>query len=204
MRKKRHYIWCMPPQHQEDISVGVGIRQCVQLVTDIRRCSTFDQRLCWSTFVSNHSGQMELKWHLRMSLTLFEKLLSFIWKSLEVDSAMVQLRGGVIIPEIALYCTLCYLAGGSYTDIFFVGISKLSFYHVVWKTMYAIVRCEYLQIIWPETKELAVQSAAGFSSISTNHAMTECVAVLDGYHMEITTPPKKEVHNVKSYFSGHY
>ena len=34
--------------------------------------------------------------------------------------------------------------------------------------------------------------------------MTECVAVLDGYHMEIATPPKKEVKNVKSYFSGHY
>ena len=61
---------------------------------------------------------MELKRHLRMLLTSFEKLLSFIRKSLEVDSAMAQLRGGVIIPEIALYCTLCYLAGGSYTDIF--------------------------------------------------------------------------------------
>ena len=53
-------------------------------------------------------------------------------------------------------------------------------------------------------KELAVQSVAGFSSISTNRVMTECVAVLNGYHMEIVTPPKNEVHNVKSYFSGHY
>ena len=61
---------------------------------------------------------MELKRHLHMSLTLFEKLLFFIRTSLKVDSAMVQLRGGVIIPEIALYCTLRYLAGGSYTDIF--------------------------------------------------------------------------------------
>ena len=34
--------------------------------------------------------------------------------------------------------------------------------------------------------------------------MTECVAVLDSYHMAIATPPKKEVHNIKSYFSGHY
>ena len=34
--------------------------------------------------------------------------------------------------------------------------------------------------------------------------MAECVAVLNGYHMAITTPPKKEVHNVKSYLSGHY
>ena len=50
---------------------------------------------------------MELKWHLHMSLTLFEKLLSFIRTSLKV-----------IIPEIALYCTLRYLAGGSYMDIF--------------------------------------------------------------------------------------
>ena len=49
--------------------------------------------------------------------------------------------------------------------------------------MYAIVRCEDLQITWPDTKELAVQSAAGFSSISTNRVMTECVAVLDGYHI---------------------
>ena len=87
---------------------------------------------------------------------------------------------------------------------FFVGISKSSFYRVIWKTMYAIVRCENLQILWPNTKELAVQSAEGFSTISTNRVMTECVAVLDGYHMEIATPPKKEVQNVKSYFSGHY
>ena len=117
---------------------------------------------------------------------------------------MAQLRGGVIIPEILLYCTLRYLASGSYTDIFVVGISKPSFYRVVWKTMYAIVRCKNLQIMWPDTKELAVQNAAGFSSISTNRVMTECVAVLDGYHMKIATPPKKEVHNVMSYFSGHY
>ena len=117
---------------------------------------------------------------------------------------MAQLQGGVIIPEISLYCTLHYLASGSYTDIFVVGISKPSFYHVGWKTMYAIVRCENLRIMWLDTKELAVQSAADFSSISTNRVMTECVAVLDGYHMEIATPPKKEVHNVKSYFSGHY
>ena len=101
-------------------------------------------QLCWSTFVSNHGGRIELKRHRHMSLTSFEKLLSFIRKSLEVDSAMAQLRGGVIIPEIVLYCTLCYLAGGSYMDIFVVGISKPSFYCVVWKTMYAIVRCTNL------------------------------------------------------------
>ena len=28
--------------------------------------------------------------------------------------------------------------------------------------MYAIVRCKNQQIMWPDTKELTVQSAAGF------------------------------------------
>ena len=82
---------------------------------------------------------MELKWHLHMSLSLFDKLLSFIRTSLKVDSDMAQLQGGVIILEISLYCALCYLASGSYTDIFVVGISKPSFYCVVCQTMYAIV-----------------------------------------------------------------
>ena len=70
--------------------------------------------------------------------------------------------------------------------------------------MYVIVQCKNLRITWLDMKEKAVHSAASFSSISTNRVITECVAVLDGYHMEIATPPKKEVHNVKSYFSGHY
>ena len=93
MGKKRDYIniWCMPSQPKEDITVGVGIRQCLQLVADIKECSTFDQWLCWSTLVSHHRGQMELKQHLRMSLSSVDKLLSFIRTSLEVDSAMAQL-----------------------------------------------------------------------------------------------------------------
>ena len=80
-----------------------------------------------------------------MLMSSFDKLLSYIRESLEVDSDMAQLQGGEIIPEILLYCTLRYLAGGCYTDIsFFVGISSASFYHVIWKTMYAIVQCEEL------------------------------------------------------------
>ena len=78
-------------------------------------------------------------------MSSFDKLLSYIRESLEVDSNMAWLQGGEIIPEILLYCMLRYLAGGSYTDIFFfVGISSASFYCVIWKTMYAIVRCEEL------------------------------------------------------------
>ena len=56
-----------------------------------QRCSTFDQQLCWCTFVSNHRGRIELKRHLHMSMSSFDKLLSYIRTSLKVDSDMAQL-----------------------------------------------------------------------------------------------------------------
>ena len=81
---------------------------------------------------------------------------------------------------------------------------KIFFFHLLWKTIKAINKCAELWISWPYTKEWQIECACGFTSISTNHALHECVAVLDGYHLPMTTPSKKEVHNVWSYFSGHY
>ena len=110
---------------------------------------------------------------------------------------MAALRGGPILPELCVYVTLWYLAGGSYTDIFYlVGISQPSFYHVLWKTLKTINNCSQLWISWPHTKERQLECATGFTSISTN--------VLDGYHLQTITPSKKEICSVKSYFSGHY
>ena len=111
-------------------------------------------------------------------------------------------QGGAIIPD---YVTLWYLAGGSYMDIFYlISISQASFYCLLWKTIKAINNCPELWISWPYTKERQLDCATGFTSISTNHALWDCVAVLDGYHLQTITPSKKEEHNVQSYFSGHY
>ena len=90
-------------------------------------------------------------------------------------------------------------------DIFYlVGISQPLFYHVLWKTIKAINSCMELQISWPNTKERQLECATGSTCISTNQALHECITVLDGYHLQTTTPLKKEVCNVQSYFSGHY
>ena len=75
---------------------------------------------------------------------------------------------------------------------------------LLWKTIKAINKCIELQITWPNTKKWQIECACGFTSISTNRALHECVAVLDGHHMQTTTALKNEVHNVQSYFSGHY
>lgn len=140
-----------------------------------------------------------------MPVKSFNKLLGLIRKDLEVDRSMASLRGGAIIPEICLYCTLRYLAGGSYSDIhFFVGISSASFYRVVQKTLRAINKCKELRFRLPKTKEELRVAAEGFESISSNGCIKNCVGVVDGYHLQTQSPSKKEAGNVRSFFSGHY
>ena len=70
----------------------------------------------------------------------FDKLLSYIYTDLVVNELMANNRGGPIIPELCLYCTLRWLAGVSYLDICDIaGISAGSFYRILWKTVKAII-----------------------------------------------------------------
>jgi hypothetical protein len=117
-----------------------------------------------------------------MTLTSFTKLLGYIHDSLLVDSDMASLCGGEIAPEIQLYCTLRYMAGGSYSDVqFFTGISTASFYRVVWRTIRAIVQCKQLSIRFPKTAEEGNAAADGFASVSDQRCIFNCVAAVDGY-----------------------
>ena len=134
--KKRDIIFGACHHNLKKIShVASEFDSIFNLLPTSHRCSTFDQQLCWCTFVSHHAGRIELKWHLCMSMSSFDKLLSYIKTSLEVDSDMAQLQGGEIIPEILLYCTVLCCWRFLHRYIFFFGIP------IVWKTMYTIVEC---------------------------------------------------------------
>ena len=118
---------------------------------------------------------------------------------------MGSLRGGAILPELCLYACLRYLAGGSYSDIkFFTGISVPSLYRVIWKCIDAINACDELAISFPTTVDEVKEAARGFETISTQRCIWNCVSVIDGYLLRTQTPSKKEVNNVRSFFSGHY
>jgi hypothetical protein len=161
----------------------------------------FDQRLDWDVFCSKHAGRQDFKRHLRMSERSFNKLLGFIKDHTMVDTTMAGLRGGAIGPEISLYACLRYVAGGSYSDIrFFTGISTASLYRVIWKCIDAINACPELDIHFPTTKDEVIKAAQGFQSISTQGCIWNCVSVVDGYHLQIETPSKTEVNNVRSFF----
>ena len=69
-------------------------------------------------------------------------------------------------------------------DIFYlISIVQASFYCLLWKTIKAINNCPELWITWPNTKDRQLECPTGFTSISTNRALQDCVAVLDGYHL---------------------
>ena len=61
-----------------------------------------------------------------------------------------------------------------------------------------------LSVNFPSTVDEARDAALGFQTISQQGCIWNCVAVLNGYHLQIQTPSKKEARNVKSFFSGHY
>jgi hypothetical protein len=170
-----------------------------------RNASLFDQRLNWENFCAKHGSRAGFKRHIRMTEEAFNELLSCIKSDLVVNSDMAHLRGGEILPELCLYCCLRYLAGGSYSDImYFIGISAASVYRVIWKTIDAINRSDKLSIKFPQTVDEVAAAANGFKSRSSNQCIQNCVSVIDGYHLGIQTPSKKEVKNVRSFFSGHY
>lgn len=167
--------------------------------------SVFDQRLAWDNFCNRHCRRADFDRHIRMSYDSFNKLLTCVRLDLQVNLKMAGLRGGAILPEVCLYLCLRFLAGGSYSDIrFFTGVSTASFYRIVWKTIRAINKSASLVIKFPASVSEARDAALGFQSISQQGCIWNCVAVLDGYHLQIQTPSKSEARNVRSFFSGHY
>ena len=165
----------------------------------------FQQRLCWSQFINEKRRLGNFHRHLRMSLQSFNRLLSYIRPGLIEEENRAAGRGGLIIPELRLYCTLRFLAGGSYLDIhYFCGISQSNFYTSVWRVLHLINKCPNLHISFPQTLAECKAAAEGFRSVSSGDAITNCVSVVDGLLVRIITPSKKEAKNVRSFFSGHY
>jgi hypothetical protein len=167
--------------------------------------SLYDQRLIWENYAHKHTVRGTFRIRMRMERSSFDKLLGYIREDLLVSETHAFKRGGSISPELCLYCTLRYLAGGSYLDICDIaGISKPSFYRVVWKTITLIVKCPQLRIAFPSDREEIAKAMEGFTGISSGGAIQNCVSVVDGYLMRIKVPSKHESGNVRSFFSGHY
>ena len=163
------------------------------------------QRFQWSIFTSIHRGTSDWVKHLRMPQESFDRLLSMIKDKLTVDEIQAARRGGAVLPELQLYCTLRFLGGAMYSDLFyFCGISRSALHRALWRVILAIINCEQLKIRFPKSEEECAKAADEFKSVSTGHAINNCVCVVDGYHMQTIVPDKQTAKNVRSYYNGHY
>jgi hypothetical protein len=190
--------------YQELMSIILSHPSAFSLETP-RRSSFFAERMNWEQFIMFYGERAFFKQHLRMTKDSFNKLLSYVAHDLETNEVMASLRGGAILPEIRLYCALRWLAGGCYSDIQLVsGISKPSFYRVLWLTIHAINRCPELAFRFPETYQECFEHAQEFEKLSTNGAFDQCVGAIDGWLLEIKAPSTGEVSNARSFFNGHY
>jgi len=118
----------------------------------------------------------------------FDNLVNMVGPSLSVDSAMAKLRGGPIMPELCVFCTVRHFAGGSHLDIVDIcGVSVPSFCRVTWRTSRATNRRSALDVNWPMTMQDVFSAASGFVSMGTNGATNDCVGVVDGCLLRIAT-----------------
>lgn len=176
--------------------------------TPQRRKAKFSSRLDMDEYIEKYRLDPDLVRQLRMPIESFNMLVSLLKEPLMRNKKMADLRGGLVDPSLCVFCMLRYLSGGKYLDVMrLAGVSRATFYRIVWLTIDALILCEdrtINNIHFPSTEEDCKDLAEGFAGISFGDAITNCVSVHDGYLLEIITPSSDAVGNVRTYFSGHY
>ncbi|GMF13296.1 unnamed protein product [Phytophthora lilii] len=141
-----------------------------------------------------------------MSVSAFLELERLLVPEL-IISPHAWVRRGWIAADNALQLTLRYIAGGSMHDIRRVaGVSKASFYRIVWLVIEAINDLSELRLRFPCSPTEREASAAAFKSLSAKGVFSGCVGCVDGWLCATRAPRLKETGGVgpQRYYSGHY
>ena len=172
-----------------------------------RKKMVVPKRMDWDKDFQSRTNEM-CERALRMSMESFSTLVEILHPALVRDVIKGNSRGGIIEPRVRLLIFLRMVAGASYLDLHFItGASRTTIYNIFQQVEDAINRStdpRIDNIRFPLTEEECKRHAKAFQHISVGDAIVNCVSVLDGFLMKITTPSKKQVGNQKSYFSGHY
>ena len=149
-----------------------------------------------------HENQFENEY--RMSYEAFHRLKEMMWVLLKRKR---KIRGFIrsVTVEMIIGMGLRFLAGGMVRDIRWIyHVSVAETYHSIECFIKCVQQTKELDINLPATPAEWETVRKGFSNRSTNGIMSGCVGALDGYLQRINAPWRREVGNVKSYYSGHY
>jgi hypothetical protein len=145
-----------------------------------RNKSFFEKRLDWDVFSHSRQQHNHFQRHIRMKAHSFDKLLRYIEANLQRDEDHASRRGGLIKPNLCLYATLRWLAGASYSDLdYHLGMSKASFYRIIWITIKAINRCPELDFKFPKTQTECFELAQGFRNVLLSSSFVISAVILE-------------------------
>lgn len=158
----------------------------------------------------DHLSDNEFSSMFRMSREAFHRLLSLVAPFMhDTNETMAILSsGGPVSKATKLYCTLRYLAGGSYLDITFAwGVAKSTFFAtdpekgIIWPTMEAIDQVFTIGLPMHNCEELD-KIAAEFAKYSHGE-LKHCVMAIDGWVAKTRKPFNSEVVDVVAYRNRH-
>ena len=146
----------------------------------------------------------------RMKRSSFNKLLEAISPFLHsTDEEMARRSSGTnISKKTKLYCTLRWLAGGSYLDICLTfGVSKGSLFSsdprkgIIWPIIDAINVAFQIGLPIHDVDEMK-KTAEGFGRY-TNNELIGCISAIDGWVCKTRKPTQAEVGDVMAYRNRH-
>ena len=144
-----------------------------------------------------------------MSLDAFNRLLDLLREDLMTMTAMKH--GGyhdadAVEPELIMAISIRWLAGGSYVDIRHVyGCSVASVFRFRDMFLDAVLNCNALDNVFPNTDEHLKSTTLKFADKSSERIMIGCVGAIDGLFVKVFRPSMKDCgYNPQAYFSGHY
>ena len=133
------------------------------------------QRLNWWPYMHHLKREGTFTNMYQMSNSLFNTLLGLLSKDSKLNEVESWNRtSGVdpVGPELALHCTLRYLAGGSYHNIrITAGILKPAFYSCV-------LKCLKLQLHMPTSSSELLCASLDFTELSSHGILNGCVGCL--------------------------
>ncbi|POM62800.1 hypothetical protein PHPALM_27989 [Phytophthora palmivora] len=164
-------------------------------------------RIDWESHSQLLSDEDHFKKYYKMSYASFMALAAKLETYLAVDEKQSRNRTGIepITHINKLQMCLRWFSGGSYHDIRTnSGVSVGAFYAAIHEVVDVINAHPDLQLRFPTTVATQRHAAKSFERLSSSRVVKGCIGAVNGWLCPIRVPWRKEVAQVRSFFSGHY
>jgi hypothetical protein len=113
----------------------------------------------------------------------FYRLCGIVEPYMQLQDWFMPPQGSIPACTICMYMTIRWIAGGRYLDIIAgIKMDNNTLYYIVWNTIGAINICPHLMLPGIPTSDAdCIELSHGFTGISSESIIVECVGAVDSY-----------------------